>query len=66
MYLLNLEDCLSCTAYIGETLVKINEGMSELLDKQVDTQNENLKVKILRFTQALVKCAMKIMNYKKK
>ena len=39
----------------------LNEGMSELLDKQVDTQNEkNLKIKIPGFMQALVKCAMKI------
>ena len=27
--------------------------MSELLDKQVDTQNENLKITIPGFTQAL-------------
>ena len=60
MYLFNPEDCLSCTVYIGETLVQeINEGMSELLDKQVDTNNEYLKIKIPEFTQALVKCAMK-------
>ena len=38
--------------------------MSELLDNQVDTQNENLK-KIPGFTQALVKCVMKIKNWKK-
>ena len=34
--------------------------MSELLDKQVDTENENPKVKIPGFTQALVKCVKKI------
>ena len=47
MYLFNLEDCLSCTVYIGDigaSLIEINEGMSELLDKQVDTENENLKI----------------------
>ena len=32
------------------------EGMSELLDKQVDTENENLKIKFPGFTQALIKC----------
>ena len=57
-------------AYIGETLVEslieINEGMSELLDKQVDKENENLKIKIPGFTQALVKCAMKIKESRKK
>ena len=37
-----------------------NKGMSELLDKKVDTQNENLKIKIPGFKQALIKCAMKI------
>ena len=26
---------------IGASLIEINEGMSELLDKQVDTENEN-------------------------
>ena len=31
-----------------------------MLDKQVDTENENLKIKIPGFTQALVKCVMKI------
>ena len=37
--------------------------MSEIIiDKQVDTQNENLKIKFLGFTQALVKCAMKIIK----
>ena len=39
MYLLNPEDCLTCTVYKGEKLmqclVEISEGMSELLDKQV-------------------------------
>ena len=34
--------------------------MSYVLDKQVDTQNENLKIKIPGFTQTFVKCAMKI------
>ena len=33
--------------------------MSELLDKQVETENENLKIKIAGFTQALVKYVMK-------
>ena len=42
------------------SLIEINEGMSELLDKQVDTENENLKIIIPGFTQALVKCVMKI------
>ena len=45
MYLFNPEDCLSCTVYIGRnigvSLIEINEGMSELLDKQIDTENEN-------------------------
>ena len=40
--------------------------MSELLDNQVDTQNENMKINIPGFTQALVEVAMKIKNYKKK
>ena len=31
---------------VGASLIKINEGMSELLDKQVDTENKNLKIKI--------------------
>ena len=50
MYLLNHEDCLSCTIYIyvGESLVEINEGMSKLIDKQVG------------FMQAIVKCEMEI------
>ena len=73
MYLFNPEDCLSCTVYIrrrnvGASLVEINEGMTEIyiyiyiyiLDKQVYTQNENLKINIPGFTQALVKCAVKI------
>ena len=38
----------------------LNGEMSELLDKKVDTQNENMKIKIPGFTQALVKCVMKI------
>ena len=64
-YLLDPEDCLSCTVAIhrknvGASLVEINEGMSQLLDKQVDTQNKNLEIKIPGFTQALVKCVMKI------
>ena len=42
------------------SLVEINQRMSELLDNQFDTQNENLKIKIPGFTQALVKCVMKI------
>ena len=33
--------------------------MSELLDNQVDTQNENLKIEILGFTQDLVEVVMK-------
>ena len=45
---------------VGASLIAINEGMSELLDKQVDTENENMKIKIPGFTQALVKCVMKI------
>ena len=48
MHLLNPEDCLNCTVYIGESLVEINEGMSKLLDKQVG------------FMQAIVKCGMEI------
>ena len=39
---------------IGASVIEINEGMSKLLDKQVDTENEN-QIKILGFTQALVK-----------
>ena len=34
--------------------------MIELSDEQVDTQNENLKMKIPGFTQALMKYVMKI------
>ena len=34
------------------SLVEFGEGISELLDKQVDTQNKNL---ILGLTQALLK-----------
>ena len=34
--------------------------MSELLNNQIDTQNENLKIKIPGFTQALIEVAMKI------
>ena len=65
MYLFNPEDSLSCAVYIrrrnvGASLIEINKGMSKLLDKQVDTQNKNLKIKISGFTQALIKCAMKI------
>ena len=44
---------------VGVSLIEINERMSELLDKQVDTENENLKIKISGFTQALVKCVVK-------
>ena len=40
----------------GASLV---ERMSGLLDKH-DTQNESLKMKILGFVQALLKCVMKI------
>ena len=40
--------------------------MSELSDKQVDTENEKLKINILEFTQAIVKCAMKIKVEEKK
>ena len=40
--------------------------MSELLDNQVDIENENLKIKILGFAQALVKVAMKIQRNKEK
>ena len=39
----------------GASLAEINEGMSKLLDNQVDTQNENLKINIPGFMQALVK-----------
>ena len=31
---------------VGASLIEINEGMSELLDKHVDTENENLKINI--------------------
>ena len=31
---------------VGASLIEINEGMSELLDKQVDSENENLKIKV--------------------
>ena len=31
---------------VGASLIEINEAMSELLDKQVDKENENLKIKI--------------------
>ena len=51
---------------VGASLIEINEEMSELLDKQVDTEIENLKIKIPGFTQALVKCAMKIKKNQKK
>ena len=51
---------------VGASLIEINEEMSELLDKQIDTEIENLKIKIPGFMQALVKCAMKIKkNWKK-
>ena len=39
--------------------------MGELLDNQIDTQNENLKIKIPGFTQALVEVAMKIKKVEK-
>ena len=44
----------------GASLVEINERMSELLDKHLkcDVQNEDLKIKILGFTQALIKCGI--------
>ena len=29
---------------VGASLIEINERMSELLDKQVDTPNHNLKI----------------------
>ena len=29
---------------VGASLIEINKGMNELLDKQVDTENENLKI----------------------
>ena len=57
MYLLNPEDFMSCTVYVhrrnvGANLFEINEGMSEkLLNKQIDTQNKNLKIKIPGFMQ---------------
>ena len=51
---------------VGASWIEINEGMSGLLDKQVDTENENLKIKIPGFTQALVKCAMKIKESRRK
>ena len=60
------EDCLSCRVYIwgnvGTSLVEIMKGMSGLVDKQVDTyvQNQNLKMKVLGFTQAFVKCEKKV------
>ena len=34
--------------------------MSELLDNQVDIENENLRIEILGFAQALVEVAMKM------
>ena len=46
--------------YTGASLVEISYRMSELLDNQVDTQNENLKIIIPGFTQALGEVAMKI------
>ena len=48
---------------VGASLIEINEGMSELLDKQVDKE---MKIKIPGFMQALVKCAMKIKERKRK
>ena len=51
---------------VGASLIEINEGMSELLDKQVDTENENLKIKIPGLMQALLKCAMKIKKVEEK
>ena len=49
---------------VGAGLIEIDEGMSELLDKQVDT--ENLEINIPGFMQALVKCAMKIKESRRK
>ena len=40
--------------------------MRKLLDRQVDKQNENLKTIIPGVMQSLVKCVMKIKNYKNK
>ena len=34
--------------------------MSELVDNQVDTQNENLKIKIPGLTEVLIEVVMKI------
>ena len=42
---------------VDASLVGMSKGMSELLNKQVDTQNE-----IPGFTQALLECTMKIQN----
>ena len=49
--MLNPENCLTCTVYVHRRTVgasladsEINKEMSELLDNQVDTQNENLKI----------------------
>ena len=66
MYLLNPEDCLNCTASIhrrnvGASLVEVNEGLSEIIIRQqVNTRKENLKIKVLGFMHALIKCTMKI------
>ena len=42
------ENCFTYTVYIHKrnpdaNLIEINEGMSELLDNQVNTQNGNMK-----------------------
>ena len=40
---------------VGASLIEINEGMSEIIKQKMKFEN-----KIPGFTQALVKCAMKI------
>ena len=47
---------------VSASLIEINEGMSELLDKQ---ENESLKINIPGFTQAIVTCEMKIKERRK-
>ena len=45
MYIFNPEDCFELYSIhnrnVGVSLIEINEGMNELLDKHVDTENEN-------------------------
>lgn len=53
------EYCLTCAVYIREKLV---QGMCKLLDRQVDTQNENKNSTI---HTTLVKCASRIKIRKK-